>query len=93
MWKFQGQRLNLCHSSNPSHSSDNAGSLIISPPRNSKNFFKKTPQAERGIVEKGRTLYILVALMTLSSGLLTRNPTNYIVSLDYQERFLLLPGS
>ena len=27
MWKFPGQKLNLCHSSNQSHSSSNGGSL------------------------------------------------------------------
>ena len=27
MWKFPGQGSHLCHSSNPSHCSDNAGSL------------------------------------------------------------------
>ena len=36
--KFLGQGLNLCHSSNPSHSSDNAGSLTSRPTRNSQNF-------------------------------------------------------
>ena len=35
MWKFPGQRLNLRHSSDPSHSSDNAKSLTAKPPGNS----------------------------------------------------------
>ena len=38
MCKFPGQGLNLCHSSNPSHSSDNAGSLTNRLPRNSLNY-------------------------------------------------------
>ena len=42
MQKFQGQGSNLCHNSDPSHSSDNATSLTIRPPRNSHNGnFKK----------------------------------------------------
>ena len=35
--KFPGQGLNLCHASDPSHFSDNAGSLTTSPPGNSQN--------------------------------------------------------
>ena len=37
MQKFLGQELNLHHSSNPSHSSDNAQSLITRLPKNSLN--------------------------------------------------------
>ena len=33
--KFLGQGLNLHHNSNQSHSSDNTGSLVTRPPRNS----------------------------------------------------------
>ena len=39
MWKFLGQGLKLSHSSNPSHSSDNAESLTVRPPGNSKQNF------------------------------------------------------
>ena len=35
LWNFLGQETNLCHNSNQSHSSDNAGSLISRPPGNS----------------------------------------------------------
>ena len=30
MWKFLGQGLNLCHTNNPSHCSNSAGSLACS---------------------------------------------------------------
>ena len=36
--KFPGQELNLHHNSNPSHSSDDAGSLTARPLRNSLDF-------------------------------------------------------
>ena len=41
-WKFPGQGSNIRHGSDPSHSSDNAGSLIARPPGNSLSnlFFK-----------------------------------------------------
>ena len=38
MWNFPGQGLNTHHSSNSSHSSDNAGSLTTRPPGNSQTF-------------------------------------------------------
>ena len=39
MWKFLGQRLNLCHRSDLSHSSDNVGFLTARPPGNSSCTF------------------------------------------------------
>ena len=38
-WKFLGQGLNLCHSRDPSHSSDNAGSLTTRLSGNSWRVF------------------------------------------------------
>ena len=42
MWKVLGQGLNLRHSSDPSHSSGNTGSLIARPPGNSDSCFKSS---------------------------------------------------
>lgn len=39
MWKLLGQGSNLSHSSNPSHSGDNAGSLTPRPPGNWQGYF------------------------------------------------------
>ena len=36
MWKFLGQGSNLCYPGDPSHGSDNAGSLMAQPPGNSE---------------------------------------------------------
>lgn len=38
-WKLLGQGSNLSHSSNPSHSGDNAGSLTPRPPGNWQGYF------------------------------------------------------
>ena len=52
MWKFLGQELNSCHSSDLSHSRDNARSLTARPPGNSWGFFWCTYD----IADKNKTL-------------------------------------
>ena len=61
MQKFLGQGLNLCHSSNPSHSSDNAGSLVTRPPANSKNFFFKKIRFIRDLHSLKKFFFLFMA--------------------------------
>ena len=48
MWKFPGQRLKPCHSSDPTYCSDNAGSL---------NHFKRTPVVSKDNYKHGKKTY------------------------------------
>ena len=50
MWIFLGQGLNLCHSSDPSHSSDNTGSLTYYTTRKLWNFFFYSIYLSSGIL-------------------------------------------
>lgn len=67
MWKFPGQKSNLCHRNDLSHSSDSCRSLTVRPPGNAENIFVSNKRCGKEVrKEKEWTLLTKVTMFTVS---------------------------